>query len=172
MSATKVALLGIGHWGRNIARCLQELGALGAICELRADHPNLEPYRGRVPICHDPREVLADEGLPAVAIATPAATHHELARRALEAGKDVFVEKPLALTAREGEQLVELAERRGRILMVGHLLQYHPAVLRLRELVQGGELGKVQYIYSNRLNIGRLRTEESILWSLDRKSVV
>ena len=98
-------------------------------------------------------------------IAAPAIMHFEFTRLALEAGKDVFVEKPLALTAREGEELVRLAEKNKKILMVGHILQYHPAVNRLKEIIAAGELGKIQYIYSNRLSIGKLRTEENILWS-------
>ncbi len=98
-------------------------------------------------------------------IAAPAVKHFDFTRLALEAGKDVFVEKPLALTAREGEELVQLAEKNKKILMVGHILQYHPAVNKLKEMVAAGVLGKVQYIYSNRLSIGKLRTEENILWS-------
>jgi len=110
-------------------------------------------------------EVLSDQEIRAVAIATPAKTHYELAKAALEADRDVFVEKPLALTVAEGKELVELAQKRDKILMVGHILQYHPAVVRLKDLIKRGELGRIQYIYSNRLNIGRLRTEENILWS-------
>jgi UDP-2-acetamido-3-amino-2,3-dideoxy-glucuronate N-acetyltransferase len=101
----------------------------------------------------------------AVVLATPAATHFDLARQAMEAGKDVYVEKPLALKVEEGAELAGMAERLGRILMVGHILQYHPAVLKLKELIAGGELGRIDYIYSNRLNMGKIRTEENILWS-------
>jgi len=100
-----------------------------------------------------------------VVIATPAETHFDLTRDSLEAGKDVFVEKPLALTYEQGEQLVRLAEERGRMLMVGHVLEYHPAIARLHELVQDGALGKIHYIYSNRLSLGKVRREENILWS-------
>jgi UDP-2-acetamido-3-amino-2,3-dideoxy-glucuronate N-acetyltransferase len=100
-----------------------------------------------------------------MAIATPAETHSELARRALLAGKDVLVEKPLSLSIEEGRKLVALACERQRVLMIGHLLWYHPAVLKLRELVEEGELGRIQYIYSHRLNLGRIRREENILWS-------
>src|SRR6185436_437567 len=96
---------------------------------------------------------------------TPAVTHFEMAKAALEAGKDVLVEKPLAIEVRHGEQLVELAAAKGRVLMVGHILRYHPAILKLRSLIQEGALGKVDYLYSNRLNIGKIRTEENILWS-------
>ena len=118
-----------------------------------------------VTVVRESGAVLEDPEIEACAIATPAAHHAVLARQALEAGKDVLVEKPLALTVREGEGLVELAEKGGRILMVGHLLEYHPAIEKLRELAARGELGKIQYVYSNRLNLGRIRTEENALWS-------
>ena len=106
-----------------------------------------------------------ESDIPAVVIATPAETHYDLARQALAAGKDVFVEKPLALTYEQGADLVELAERKGRILMVGHVLEYHPGIMRLLELVRHGDLGKIRYIYSNRLSLGKIRREENILWS-------
>src|SRR5207244_9614701 len=102
---------------------------------------------------------------PAVALATPAVSHYEMAKAALEAGKDVLVEKPLAIDVKQGEDLVELAAAKRRILMVGHILRYHPAVLKLQELIQEGTLGQINYVYSNRLNIGKIRTEENILWS-------
>src|SRR5207249_5623256 len=98
-------------------------------------------------------------------LATPATTHYEMARAALEAGKDVFVEKPLAIDVKQGEDLVELAKARRRVLMVGHILRYHPAILKLHDLIQEGALGQINYLYSNRLNIGKIRTEENILWS-------
>lgn len=161
-----VLVLGYGAWGRNLVRVFHELGALAAICDTdparaalaRQEHPE-------VTFLADPPAALADPRVEAVVVATPASTHHRVARAALAAGKHVFVEKPLALTTADGEDLVELAEREGRVLMVGHVLQYHPAVVRLRELIGAGELGRVQYLYSNRLNIGRIRTEENILWS-------
>ncbi len=109
--------------------------------------------------------VLDDPEVGGVAIATPAETHGELVRRALLAGKDVLVEKHLCLSVKEGQKLVALAVERRRVLVVGHLLWYHPAVLRLKELVEEGELGRIQYIYSNRLNLGKIRREENILWS-------
>ena len=110
-------------------------------------------------------DVLLDDNIRAVVLATPAVLHFEMAKRALLAGKDVFVEKPLALNVAEGEELVELATMCGRILMVGHILQYHPAVRKLKELIDDGSLGRVEYIYSNRLNMGKIRAEENILWS-------
>jgi UDP-2-acetamido-3-amino-2,3-dideoxy-glucuronate N-acetyltransferase len=161
-----VGLAGAGYWGRNILRNLHELGVLRTLCD--TDVPILDEYRQKyhgITVTTSFDEMLADQGIKAVAIAIPASSHYNLTKAALEADKDVFVEKPLALTVREGEELVELAHKRSRILMVGHILHYHPAVMKLKDLIKGGELGKIQYIYSNRLNIGKLRTEENILWS-------
>ncbi|MGO8689372.1 MAG: Gfo/Idh/MocA family oxidoreductase [Thermoguttaceae bacterium] len=161
-----LAVIGCGYWGRNLVRVFAELGALRCVCD--TDRQRYEPlkFAGSPPaFTDDLQEVLADPLLPAVAIATPAATHYDLVRRSLEAGKDVFVEKPLALNARQGEELVALAQRRAAVLMVGHILLYHPAVVKLRQLVQQGALGRILYCYSNRLNMGLIRTEENILWS-------
>jgi len=164
--ATATAVIGAGYWGKNLVRNLHQLGALRAVCD--SDPSTLAAAARNHPgitVTASLDEVLADAAVGSVAVASPAATHHDVVKRALSAGKDVFVEKPLALTVREGEELVALARRNGRILMVGHLLQYHPAVLKLKEMVAAGDLGRIQYIYSNRLNIGKLRTEENILWS-------
>ncbi len=161
-----VGLAGAGYWGKNLLRNLHGLGVLHTICD--EDQSLLQGYRKKyrgIKVTPFFEEILADHEIKAVAIATPARTHYELAKAALEADRDVFVEKPLALTVREGEELVELAQKRDRVLMVGHILIYHPAVTRLKDLIQQGELGRIQYIYSNRLNIGKLRTEENILWS-------
>ncbi|RLB03898.1 MAG: oxidoreductase, partial [Deltaproteobacteria bacterium] len=161
-----VGLVGAGYWGKNILRNLHGLGVLHTICEKNLNL--LQRYSrdyGGVKSTTSFEDMVADKEIRAVAIATPATTHYELAKAALEAGRDVFVEKPLALTAKEGEELVGLAKNMDRVLMVGHILQYHPAVIKLKELVKEGKLGKIQYIYSNRLNIGKLRTEENILWS-------
>lgn len=161
-----VAVIGCGYWGKNLVRVFSELGALRCVCDKDPTRREKLVYAGEPPeFTTQVGEVLADERIRAVAIATPAASHFELVRRALEADKDVFVEKPLALNADEGQVLVELAERRGRILMVGHILLYHPAVVKLRELVQQGVLGRILYCYSHRLNMGLIRTEENILWS-------
>jgi UDP-2-acetamido-3-amino-2,3-dideoxy-glucuronate N-acetyltransferase len=161
-----IGLAGLGNWGRNIFRNLDELGLLRAACDTDAEI--LEGYRqegSSVELTGDFEALLSNPEVRAVAIATPAATHYSLARRALEKGLDVFVEKPLALTLEEGQELVDLASGKELILMVGHVLRYHPAVGKLKELISSGGLGQIQYIYSNRLNIGRLRTEENILWS-------
>ena len=161
----KVGVIGCGYWGKNLVRNFFALGTLGAVCDV--DEKQLESVRGTyaVPTTRGFGDLLAMPDIEAVAIAAPAAQHFGLAERALRADKDVFVEKPLALGVEEGQRLVDLARERGRILMVGHLLQYHPAVLELQRLVNSGELGKIHYIYSSRLNLGKLRTEENILWS-------
>jgi UDP-2-acetamido-3-amino-2,3-dideoxy-glucuronate N-acetyltransferase len=110
-------------------------------------------------------DVLRNDQTQGVALATPAETHAKLAIQAMQAEKDVFVEKPMALTLKDAEKMKKVAEETGRILMVGHLLEYHPAVLKLREMIPSGELGKINYVYSNRLNFGKVRTEENALWS-------
>jgi UDP-2-acetamido-3-amino-2,3-dideoxy-glucuronate N-acetyltransferase len=143
-----------------------QLGALGCVCDTDASRFGALAIQGEPPKFTDKlADVLADARIAAVTIATPAATHYEVVKQCLEAGKDVFVEKPLALNAEQGRQLVALAEARSRILMVGHILLYHPAVVKLRQLIAQGALGKILYCYSNRLNMGLIRTEENILWS-------
>jgi UDP-2-acetamido-3-amino-2,3-dideoxy-glucuronate N-acetyltransferase len=159
-------VVGCGYWGKNLVRVFNDLGVLRLICDSDSSKsPGYEKNYPAVKFCSDTARVLASKDIDAVAIATPAATHYQLVKAALESGKDVFVEKPLALDVAEGERLVALSESRKRILMVGHILRYHPAIKRLRELVAGGSLGQVEYVYSNRLNIGKFRTEENILWS-------
>ncbi len=160
----RVAAIGCGYWGKNLVRNFAELGALAAICDpdRNAARQLAERHHARVT---EFDAVLRDDGIAGVAIAAPAALHAKLASRALEAGKHVFVEKPLALTIAEAEQLCVMAERADRKLMVGHLLQYHPAFIKLRELVSDGVLGRLEYISSTRLNLGKVRREEDILWS-------
>jgi UDP-2-acetamido-3-amino-2,3-dideoxy-glucuronate N-acetyltransferase len=149
-----------------LVRVFHQLGALSAFCDTNpAVETALADLAPGVPFTSDFRSLLQKESLAAVAIATPAASHFHLAQAALESGKDVFVEKPLALRVSDAETLVELAAKRGRILMVGHVLRYHPAFVRLQQMVRDGELGQLRYVYSNRLNMGRIRTEENILWS-------
>ena len=161
-----VAVVGVGYWGRNLVRNFHALGALAMLCD---PNPTIEAEcrsrYGGVRFCPDFDRVLSDPGIDAVALATPAVAHYEMARAALAAGKDVFVEKPLAVELKQGEDLVEVAAAQHRILMVGHVLRYHPAVRKLRELIDGGVLGRIDYLYSNRLNIGKIRTEENSLWS-------
>ncbi len=161
-----ITVVGCGYWGKNLVRNFAQLGALHTICD--ANPEILEKIASNYPEVNTESEysrVLQNEEIRGVVIATPTALHYSMAKQALLAGKDIFVEKPLALKVEEGEELVELAEEKGKILMVGHVLEYHPAVVKLQELVDKGELGKLQYIYSNRLNLGKFRTEENILWS-------
>ena len=160
-----IAVIGAGYWGKNLVRNFHQLGALAKVCDERNEA--LEEARNAYGVAATANvdEVLNDSAIQGVAIAVPAAQHYSVAKKAMLHGKDVFVEKPLALTVREGQELVQLAKQRGRILMVGHILEYHPAILKLKELVRAGELGRIQYIYSSRLNLGKLRTEENILWS-------
>src|ERR1044071_2291015 len=162
----EIAVVGAGYWGVNHVRNFYELGALGLVCD--TDRSSLERIAGMfagVRIVEDFTSALEEETIRGVVIATPAEMHYQMATAALEAGKDVLVEKPLALEVGEGERLVKLAAQRRALLMVRHLLEYHTAVLRLRELITSGELGELRYIYSNRLNLGKVRREENILWS-------
>jgi len=163
-----IAVVGSGYWGKNLVRNFHDLGVLSAICDKESTILDSfkEKYKG-ISTTED-LDYLLDESvfqIDAVAIATPAATHYNLAKKCLLAGKHVFVEKPLALTGEEGRDLIEIAEKNHLTLMVGHILQYHRAVIKLKELIDNGELGKIQYLYSNRLNIGKIRAEENILWS-------
>ena len=163
-SPVRVAVIGCGYWGKNLVRNFAALGALAAICDPDQATAAQLSLRFAAPV-REITAVLGDPAITAVAIAAPAVAHAELARAAIEAGKHVFVEKPLALHVAEAEQLCEVAERHDRRLMVGHLLQYHPAFVALRDLVREGALGRLQYVYSNRLNLGKVRREEDILWS-------
>ena len=160
-----LAVVGCGYWGRNLVRNFRELGALALVCDAsergRRDAGELAPDAR---ISADFADAM-ESSIDAVALATPAETHYPLAQAALEAGKDVFVEKPLALTRDQGARLVQLARRHGKILMVGHVLEYHPAVTALRRAIADGRLGRIRYIYSNRLSLGKVRREENILWS-------
>ena len=161
----RIAVIGCGYWGKNLVRNFHKLGALKVICDSDSARVQEMAQSYKVRAAEDVDELLKEKEIDGVVISAPAALHYSLAKRALLAGKDVFVEKPLALHVEEGEELVELARKQNRILMVGHLLQYHPAILELKRLISEGELGRVQYIYSSRLNLGKLRTEEDILWS-------
>ncbi len=162
-----IAVIGCGYWGKNLVRNFHALGALRLVCNRgEAGRARALEIAPGVEVCGDFESVLARKEIDAVALATPAETHASMAIAALEAGKDVFVEKPLALTCADGERMQQAAESTGRILMVGHVLEYHPAFLKLRELIEAGKLGKLQHIHSTRLNFGKIRTEEDALWSL------
>ena len=161
-----IACIGAGQWGRNVIRNFHDLGVLSYVYDpesqararITVDHPG-------VSVTESLEEILKDPQVQGVAIASPASTHGSIARSALMAGKHVLVEKPLCLSVSEGRELVALASARRRILMVGHILRYHPAILKLQQLIRDGALGQINYLYSNRLNIGKIRTEENILWS-------
>lgn len=167
MSCDKnVGVIGCGYWGKNLVRNFYELGVLHTVCDVNEDsRAAVEQKYSGVNVSSDIDSVLSNPEIKAVCIATPAATHYPLCLKAMAMGKDVFVEKPLALRLDEGRKLVQAANEQGRILMIDHVLQYHPAIIKLKEMIRGGELGKIRYIYSNRVNIGKLRNEENILWS-------
>ena len=161
-----IALLGSGYWGKNFVRNFQSLKALAMVCDPSA--AERERVIASVPglsVHADVEPALKDGAIAGVVIAAPAVTHFDLAKRALMAGKDVLVEKPLALKLSEGAELVELAKAKRKILMVGHLLHYHAGIQKLKEIVRSDEFGNIEYIYSNRLNLGKIRKEENILWS-------
>lgn len=162
----KIAVFGCGYWGKNLVRNFEQLGALTAVCDpTPAGRETARQISPTASIHEDIDAVLNDPNIHGVVIATPAVTHAEITQRALKAGKDVLCEKPLALRYEDALHSVELAEKNERILMVGHILEYHPAILKLRQMIEEGQLGKVQYAYSNRLNLGKIRREENILWS-------
>src|SRR5215468_1533168 len=142
----RVGVVGCGYWGRNLVRNFYELGALAAVCDM--DEGRLEELRRSYSVVTTNRyeDLLAMREIRAVAIAAPAECHYELAKKAMQSGKDVFVEKPLALQVEEGAELVDIAKSHSRILMVGHLLHYHPAIVALRRMIACGELGRVEYI--------------------------
>jgi UDP-2-acetamido-3-amino-2,3-dideoxy-glucuronate N-acetyltransferase len=162
-----LAVVGAGYWGRNHVRNFAELGALRAICD--ANEETLAKFRETYPgvkTYTDLGQVLADPEIKAVVVATPAEHHVAGVTAALQAGRHVLVEKPMALHRSEAEELVRLSRDRRLVLMVGHLLEYHTAFVRLKELVAAGELGDLVYLYSNRLSLGKIRQEENVLWSL------
>jgi predicted dehydrogenase len=172
--SVKVGVVGFGYWGPNLARNFAVLPG----CELAWCCDGSEAARSRfAPLYPGARftgeldDLLSDPELDAVALATPVPSHATLAQRVLAAGKHCFVEKPLAQSVAEAEAAVEAARSAGRVLMVGHLLEYHPGVVRLKELADSGELGQVHYLYGNRLNLGKLRADENALWSLGAHDV-
>jgi predicted dehydrogenase len=163
----RVGVVGRGYWGPNLARNFDELGALAALCDL--DGGLRDRFAGRYPqvrVLADYDELLADESVDGVVVATPVPTHYELTKRALAAGKNVLVEKPPAMHASEMDELVSLAEESSLVLMPGHLLLYHHGVRKVKELIETGELGEVLCVYGNRQNLGKIRKDENALWSL------
>lgn len=173
--AIRIGVAGLGYWGPNLARNFAALPG----CELAWCCDSSPAARERPPLfppgtrlTGELADLLGDNSLDAIVLATPVSTHAKLAEAVLEAGKHCFVEKPLAQSVPEAQRVVAIAESRGRTLMVGHLLEYHPAVRKLKELIDSGELGeRIYYIYGNRLNLGKLRSDENALWSLGAHDV-
>ena len=161
---TKVAVVGCGQWGKNLVRNFHELGALAAISDNDGECASAMSQRYGVPALPI-QKILDLDAIDSVVIATPAKVHASLASLALEANKHIFVEKPLALTLQEADRIRYIAESRNRIVLVGHLLRYHPAFVRLQQIIDDGLLGKIQYIYSHRLNLGKVKSEEDVFWS-------
>jgi len=173
-ASIRVGVVGLGYWGPNLARNLSAIPGceLAWLCDASFDaRQRLAAAFPQARESGDLTELLADPTLDAVVLATPVPTHATLAVDVLASGKHCFVEKPLALTSADAQLAVDEAARTGKILMVGHLLEYHPAVDRLRELVNAGELGELFYVYGNRLNLGKLRADENALWSLGAHDV-
>jgi predicted dehydrogenase len=174
LTQVRVGVVGLGYWGPNLARNLAAIPG----CELEWLCDRDPAVRERVAVTHpgarstaDLDDLLGDPELDAIVLATPVPSHAELATAVLESGKHCFVEKPLATNAHDAERVLAAAERAGRVLMVGHLLEYHPAVARLKELIENEELGDLFYVYGNRLNLGQLRADENALWSLGAHDV-
>ncbi len=167
MSEQKIAVLGCGLWGRNIVRNFYNLNALGMVCDL--DDENLAKVKEQYPkvkTTKDFRDILNSKEITGVVVVTPSHTHFKFVKAMLEAGKHVYVEKPISTVAQEARDLTDLAESKGLILMVGHLLLYHPAVNRLKMLVEEGELGEIVYAQSDRLNINYFKNDRSVMWDL------
>jgi len=161
-----IAVIGAGNWGKNLVRNFYEIGSLKAASEVDDDLRNRFQNEFKDVEFFANYEDLLNSDIPAVAIATPASTHYEIAKKFLEAGKDVFVEKPMCLNVAEAETLVKLAEENGRILMTGHLLLYQPAIQFIKKYIEDEKLGKVHSLHQERLNLGRARNAENVLWSL------
>lgn len=163
MGKIKISVIGCGYWGKNLVRNFSELGVLTSVCDANSELAKSTSQQYKVQ-AHTLDQVLESD-VEGVVIAAPAAQHYEISQKALKAGKHVFVEKPLSLKVEEAKMLCDFSLQVNRTLMVGHLLQYHPAFLELKRLIAKGDLGRLQYIYSNRLNLGKFRNEENILWS-------
>lgn len=163
-----IAVIGTGRWGMNHVRTARQiLGEnFNLVCDAyRTNEDKIKEIAEDIKIITNPDEIAGDSSIDAVIIATPAETHFKIAKQMLQSGKSVLVEKPITLTAEDAEELQKISEQTGNILMVGHILLYHPAVIKMKEIISKGEIGDLEYIYSNRLNLGRVRQEENILWS-------
>lgn len=164
--SVKLGLIGGGYWGKNLIREFNNVGILHTICDINEDA--LKKYNQEYPNINTTKnwnEILNNEEINSVCIGLPAEMHYKFAKEALEANKDVYVEKPITLNINEAEELVELAKKKNKILMVGHLLHYHPVIMKIKEILSSGQLGKIKNIVANRLNLGIFRTQENVLWS-------
>jgi predicted dehydrogenase len=170
--SVRIGVVGLGYWGPNVVRNMSRVADLAWCCDLSAE--NRERYAPQYPQAQftaDFDDLLNDPSLDAIAVASSVPTHHPLGLRALAAGKHVFIEKPLAASVADARELVEAAERAGRLLMVGHLLLFHPALKVIHALIDSGELGEIYYLYGNRVNLGQVRADENALWSLGAHDV-
>jgi len=159
-----IAVIGCGHWGKNLVRNFSELGALGAICD--PDNVLADKFSELYQVKSlSFSEIISSENIQGIVLAVPAPLHAEMAIKAMDAGKHVYVEKPLAMNDKEASQMIKKSDKMNVKLMVGHLLQYHPVFIKAREIANSGELGTLNYIYSNRLSFGKIRTEEDVIWS-------
>ena len=167
MSKQRIAVIGCGVWGRNIVRNFYNLGVLDTVCDMDDDHLKMvtDQYKG-VNVTKDYNEVLNNPEITSVIVVTPSHTHFKLVKQFLEAGKNVYVEKPIFTVAQEARDLTDLADKKGLVLMVGHLLLYHPAVNRLKMLIDEGELGEIVYAQSDRLNVNYFKNDRSVMWDL------
>jgi UDP-2-acetamido-3-amino-2,3-dideoxy-glucuronate N-acetyltransferase len=165
MKNIRIGLVGAGYWGKNLVRAMNEIGALKKVCDSsEKTRAELSEKYKNVEFTADFSDLLGQD-IDAIVISSPASAHFSQAIEALKAGKDVFVEKPLALNPEDGAKLVAAASANNRILFVGHILNYHPAIIKMKNVVDEGTIGRIQYVYSNRLNLGKIRREENILWS-------
>lgn len=167
-SGIKLSVIGCGKWGINHVRTAHKLlgGNLLSVCDKsRSAEPKIKEISDKIEFCDGILGLLENKEINSVIVSTPAETHFEIAKMCLEHGKHVLVEKPITLYSTEAESLISLAESKNLVLMVGHVLLYHPAVLKMKEMIDGDHIGRIQYIYSNRLNLGTIRKEENILWS-------
>lgn len=167
MKQQKIAVIGCGVWGRNIVRNFYNLNVLEIVCDL--DESNLEKVREQYPgvkTTKDFNEIINNPEITSVAVVTPSHTHFKVVKAMLEAGKNVYVEKPISTVAQEAKDLTELAHQKGLVLMVGHLLLYHPAVNRLKMLIEEGALGDIVYAQSDRLNVNFFKNDRSVMWDL------
>ena len=167
MKQQKIAVIGCGVWGRNIVRNFYNLNVLDIVCDL--DESNLEKVKEQYPgvkVTKDFNDIINNEEITSVAVVTPSHTHYKVVKAVLEAGKNVYVEKPISTVAQEARDLSELAHEKGLVLMVGHLLLYHPAVNRLKMLIEEGTLGEIVYAQSDRLNVNFHKNDRSVMWDL------